>query len=82
MCGFLNDEEQLEEIKMNLKFAESLESIKYAEKTLKVSKAKQARKQFYDKARKKCGLQRGAKFCKSHGREEVDGCADEGSVLH
>ena len=41
LCGFLNDEEQLEEIKMNLKFAESLESIKYAEKTLKVSKAKQ-----------------------------------------
>ena len=66
VAGFLNDEEKLVEIKAQLKFAESLETVKHAEKTLKVEKATQARKVDYGKAKKKCGLKRDDKFTKSH----------------
>jgi hypothetical protein len=66
LCGFLNNEKELEEIKMNLKFAASFESVKHAEKKSKEDKAKQRRQKFYALAREKCGLQPGDKFYKQH----------------
>ena len=66
LCGFLNDEQKVAEIKMNLKFAESLEAVKTAEKNLKDAKAKSNRKKFYDQAITKCGLAPGQLFYKCH----------------
>jgi hypothetical protein len=62
LSGFLNDEKQVDEIKMNLKFAASLEAVKSAAKNIKDAAAKRARKQFYDQAVEKCGLASGELF--------------------
>ena len=66
VARFVNDDEALKEIKMNLKFAASVEEVKHAEKNIKLNKAKQVREKFYKKARKKCKVQANEKFFKSH----------------
>ena len=66
LCGFLNDTEQVREITANLKFVQSLEEVRAAEKNLKARKAKEARKKFYDQACAKCGVQQNGLFYKHH----------------
>ena len=66
MCGFLNDEKAQKEIKLNLKFADSFEEIKSAEKRLKREKVTKARDEHYQAARAKAKLAKGDKFYKSH----------------
>ena len=65
-CGFMNGPEQLREMKLNLKFAESVEEVKNAENELKLLKAEKKRQHYYAMARKKCKLKPTEKFVKSH----------------
>ena len=55
-----------QEIKSNLKFAQSLEEVRASEKKLKEAKAKSARKKHYEQARAKCGLGATDTFYKHH----------------
>ena len=66
LCGFVNDEPKLKEIELNLKFAESLESLKVAEKNHKRKKAIAKHKEHYEKAKTKVPLSPSEKFTKSH----------------
>ena len=66
LCRFVNDDQAVREIKLNMQFADSLESIRSAEKSFKAVKANQKRKVHYDKARKKLELAKNDKFVKSH----------------
>ena len=66
ICGFVNDEKQLKEIRLNLKFASALEQIKSAEKSMKLAKAQMKRDKHYAAARKKVNLEKNEKFFKSH----------------
>jgi len=65
-CGFVNDPKQLETIKSNLKFADSLESIKHMEKELRQNKIDTKRKHHYKAARLKLKLCPQDKIYKSH----------------
>ena len=53
LCGFVNNDEKMKEIELNLKFADSLESIKAAEKMHKREKAVAKHKAHYEKAQKR-----------------------------
>jgi triacylglycerol esterase/lipase EstA (alpha/beta hydrolase family) len=66
ICGFVNDDNSLREMKLNMKFADSLESIKSAERSFKAVKANRKRKAHYDKAKEKLNLADYDKFYKSH----------------
>ena len=66
LCSFLNDEEHVAEIKSNLKFAQSLEEVRAAEKQLREDKAKSVRQKYYAQARAKCGLGPKDDFYKHH----------------
>ena len=66
LAGFVNDAKQLAEIQQNLRFAESFEAIKTAEKDLKKLKAKQKRDSAYAVAKRKVKLRRTEKFYKKH----------------
>ena len=66
LASFLNDSQQLEEIKQNLKFAASLEAIKHAEKECKRVKTQKLLKKHYQEARKKVNLSSAGIFYKYH----------------
>ena len=53
----LNDPDQVRELRQNIKFAETIESIKHAERDLKYRKAKEKRDKAYAAAFKKMGLE-------------------------
>ena len=66
LCGFVNDEEKVQEISLNLKFASSLETIKHAENSMKKAKASLKREKHYAAARKKLKLKKTDKMFKCH----------------
>ena len=66
LCGFVNDETQLREMKLNMQFADSLESIKSGERAFKAAKTSQKRRLHYEKAKEKLNLAAHDKFYKSH----------------
>lgn len=66
ICGFVNDAEKLKEIELNLKFADSLETIKTSEKAFKRAKAVAKHKVNYEKAQEKLQLDPNEKFSKCH----------------
>ena len=66
VAGFVNDDKAIKEMKLNLKFAASLEEVKRAEKKLKDDKARDKHDKQYQAARKKCKLTKKEKFFKSH----------------
>ena len=63
---FVNNDKTIKEMKLNLKFAASLEEVKRAEKKLKDDKARDKHDKQYQAARKKCKLTKKEKFFKSH----------------
>ena len=62
----MNDEKKLKAIKQNMKFADSLETIKAQEKSIKQEKIKATRDRDYSSARRKLKLQPNEKFFKYH----------------
>ena len=66
MAGFVNDPEQLEKIRQNLKFAASIEEVKHAEFMRKYQKAKKARDKHYSAAYQKLGLPPDHRILKQH----------------
>jgi len=66
LCGFVNNDKQRKEIRLNLQFADSLEAIKTAEKKFKRDKAVQKHTINYAEARSKLKLSSKEKFTKSH----------------
>ena len=66
VCGFVNDEKQMKEIRLNMKFADSLETMKSAEKSMKLAKLLAKHNKAYKTARAKLKFGPGDKFFKSH----------------
>ena len=66
VCGFVNDEKQMKEIRLNMKFADSLETLKSCEKSTKLAKMVTKHKAAYKLARAKLKLGPQDKFYKSH----------------
>ena len=62
----MNDTEQLAEIKLNMTFADSIETLKAAERAMKENKIEAKHKHHYAMAKKKLGLTAKDKFYKSH----------------
>ena len=69
LARFTNDAEALKEIKLNLKFAASLEEYKATEKQIKAARVKANHAKFYLSARKKCKLAVTEKFFASHAKK-------------
>lgn len=65
---FLNDEQSIQELKLNMKFADSLEAVKHAERERKEHKAKTKRDEAYTKAWSKMGLAKDSVVFKKHVR--------------
>lgn len=63
---FLNDPAKIEEYKRNMKFADSVEAIKHAERAFKDRKAKKKRDAHYAKAFTKMGLASDSRVYKKH----------------
>ena len=66
MCGILNDDKKLKEIEANLKFAASLEEVKYAEKEIKRQTVEKKMQKHFDAARAKAGLKSTEQFFQEH----------------
>ena len=69
LAGFVNDEKSVNEIKLNMKFAQAYEEMKAREKKLKQQKVDNVRQAHYQAARAKVKLAKGDKFCKSHAKK-------------
>lgn len=66
VCGFVNDDKQMKEIRLNMKFADSFEALKSAEKCMKLAKIQTKHKEAYKLAREKLKFGPQDKFLKSH----------------
>ena len=66
MARFVNDEEAVKEMKLNLQFAASVEQVKADEKNIKDNKATTTRAKHYVNAKKKCDIGPKEKFFASH----------------
>ena len=65
---FLNDSDRVRELQQNMKFADSLEAVKHAERDIKARAAKEKRDKAWGEALKKMGLNQESKVYKKHVR--------------
>ena len=66
LSTFLNDEQRMKEMRLNMKFAASYEAVKHAERDIKERKVKEARDKHYWAAMAKMGLNKDSTVYKKH----------------